>query len=118
MLRIFLTTGTSFKGRVLERGMGHSSVADVYRYLPMPHFVWVCEISKPALFEQRKVLGEIIWDATRNGYETSGLVACHLPEKLIFDLGSSLNGAEKLIKSDLQKFTPYDLYVSNLSQIN
>ncbi|MDQ8195397.1 hypothetical protein QEH59_13255 [Coraliomargarita sp. SDUM461004] len=118
MLRIFLTTGTSFKGRILERGMGHSSVAEVYRYLPMPHFIWVCELSTPGLFEQRKVLGEIIWDATRNGYETSGLVACHLPEKLIFDLGSSLNGPEKLIKSNLQNFTSYALYVSNLRQIN
>lgn len=118
LLRIFLTTGTSFKGRVLERGMGHESVSKVYRYLPMPHFVWVCEISTPKLFEDRRVLGEIVWDATRNAYETSGLVACHLPEKLVFDVGSSLNGPEKLIKSDLQKSSSYALYINNLSQIN
>ncbi|NBB77984.1 MAG: hypothetical protein GVY36_00825 [Verrucomicrobia bacterium] len=54
LLRIFLTTCTSFKARVLERGMEHANVAEVNRYLPMPHFVWVCEISTPLLFEECK----------------------------------------------------------------
>lgn len=118
MLRSFLTTCTSFKRRLLDRKMGHSSVVQVYRNVPMPHFIWVCEISTPEDYEDGKVYGEIIWDATRNGYETSGLVACHLPEKLVFDLGSALNGPENLIKSDLQDFSSYDLYVSNLQPIN
>ncbi len=84
----------------------------------MPHFIWVCEISTPKLFEERKILGEVVWDATRNGDETSGLVACHLPETLIFDGGSVLNGPEHLMKSNLQNSSPYTLYVSNLSQID
>lgn len=118
LLRIFLTTCTSYKGRIVERKMGHPNVAQIYRYLPMPHFIWVCEISMPELFEKRKILGEIVWDATRNGYETSGLVACHLPDTVIFDGGSALNGPEHLIKSNLQNSSPYTLYVSNLSQID
>jgi hypothetical protein len=84
----------------------------------MPHFIWVSELSTPEAYEDGEIFGEIIWDATRNGNETSGLVACHLPEKLISDMGSALNGAENLIKSDLQNFAPYALYVSNLQSIN
>ncbi|MGJ8640802.1 MAG: hypothetical protein ACSHYA_15540 [Opitutaceae bacterium] len=118
MMRIYLTTCTSYKQKLIERGMGHASVVQVYRNLPMPHFIWVSELSTPESYEDGEVYGEIIWDATRNGAETSGLVACHLPEKLIFDVGSALNGPENLIKSDLKNFTPYALYVSNLQPIN
>ncbi len=46
LLRLFLSTARSFKRKLRERGMGHSTVENVYRRMPMPHFVWVCEIAE------------------------------------------------------------------------
>ncbi|MGB0743448.1 MAG: hypothetical protein ACPGSB_02880 [Opitutales bacterium] len=116
--RIFLTTCTSFKGRISERKMGHSNVAEVYRYLPMPHFIWVCEISTPDDYEKEEIHGELIWDATRNGRETAGMVALHLPELVFYDKGSAYNRSEKLVSMILQGSQPYGLYVSNLQNMN
>ena len=117
LLRSFLTTCTSFKSCIRKRGMGHTSVALTYLHLPMPHFIWICELSTPEDYEEGKVYGEIIWDATRNVHELNGFVACHLPEKFIINKGSALNKFEKIEESDLKNSLSYDLYVSNLQSI-
>jgi hypothetical protein len=96
--------------------MGHVTAQGAYRNLPLPHFIWVCEISHASLYPD-KVLGEIIWDATRNAYEPGGWIALHYPEVLIADLGSALNGPQGLQKFDLDKSTPYPVYRSNLTVI-
>lgn len=62
-----------------KRGMGHAIVEQVYRHLPMPHFVWVCEIARESEYRTgHKICGEIIWDATRNAYEPDGWIALHM----------------------------------------
>ena len=75
VLRLFLTTGRSFKRRLRDRILGTPLVNNVYRNLPLPHFIWVCEISTPDLYVEHKVVGEILWDATRNAYESDGWLA-------------------------------------------
>ena len=116
LLRLFLTTGQSFKKRLSERGMGHATVRDVYRNLPMPHFVWVGEVSHAAMYPH-KVLGEIIWDATRNAHDPDGWIALHYPETLIVDVGFTLNRPPRLEKYDLDHSQPYDVYRNNLKVI-
>jgi hypothetical protein len=116
LLRLFLTTNQSFKKRLSARGMGHATAQDVYRNLPLPHFIWVCEISTPALYPN-EVLGEIIWDATRNAYEPDGWIALHYPEILVVDNGSALNGPQNLVKIPLAGSTAYPVYCSNLKGI-
>lgn len=116
ILRLFLTTGRSFKRRLAERGMGHPIVADVYHNLPLPHFVWVCEISSPSIYP-KSVLGEILWDATRNAYEPEGWIALHYPEVLILDQGSALNEPPDLVRIPLTNTTEYPIYRSNLRDI-
>jgi hypothetical protein len=116
LLRLFLTTGKSFKKRLSERGMGHATAQEVYRNLPLPHFIWVCEISHPSLYPAQ-VLGEIIWDSTRNAYEPDGWIALHYPEVLVVDSGSALNAPQRLAKYDLAGSVSYDVYRSNLEVI-
>ncbi|MFB3890779.1 MAG: hypothetical protein ACE15C_02020 [Phycisphaerae bacterium] len=116
LLRLFLTTGQSFKKRLSERGMGHATAQEVYRNLPLPHFIWVCEISHPSIYPG-KVLGEIIWDATRNAYEPDGWIALHYPEVLVVDVGSALNGPQSLQSFKLDQNTAYPVYRSNLKEI-
>jgi hypothetical protein len=116
LLRLFLTTGQSFKKRLSERGMGHATAQEVYWNLPLPHFIWVCEISHASTYPD-KVLGEIIWDATRNAYEPDGWIALHYPEIIAFDAGSALNGPQRLEKFPLDHSTSYPVYRSNLKEI-
>jgi len=118
MLRLFLTSAQSFKRTLHKRGMGNTLVEQMYRVLPMPHFIWVCEIADYDEYAQhRKVLGEVIWDATRNAREPNGWIACHFPEALVIDGGSALNQSQKLKTYPLSTHNSYSLFVSNLHSL-
>lgn len=117
VLRLFLTTGRSFKSQLQKRDMGNDLALNLYRSLPLPHFIWLCEISTVELFPQGKILGEVLWDATRNAHEPDGWIALHYPEKLIADTGSALNGDPVLRKFDLPNHSAYPVYRHNLKSI-
>jgi len=117
VLRLFLTTGKSFKKHLAVRQMGQSIVEEAYRNLPLPHFLWICEISNTDAYSKHEVYGEILWDATRNAHEPNGWIALHYPEVLIVDMGSALNSDQNLFRFPLKGSTPYPLYKNNLQPI-
>ncbi len=118
MLRLFLTSSRSFKRHLHTRGMGDNLVATVYRNLPMPHFVWVCEIADFDEYAQNKqVLGEVLWDATRNAHEPNGWIALHYPEKLLVDAGSAFNQPQTIKEFTLGPIKSYSLFRSNLHSL-
>jgi hypothetical protein len=117
IFRLFLTSVQSFKKHLKNRGMGSNLVEEAYRNMPLPHFVWICEISTPDLYLQGKILGEIIWDATKNSYESMGCVAVHYPEVLLLDMGSALNKEQKFELFQLNGFTFYEVYRNNLKEV-
>lgn len=115
ILRLFLTSARSFKSSLKDRGMGNANLESVYRNLPMPHFIWICEIADYEEYTtSRKILGEILWDATRNAKEPDGWMALHFPEKLIYDSGSAFNGRQELKTLDLGAGNSYFPFQSNL----
>lgn len=119
LLRLFLTSGQSFKRMLRARKMGNSLVEQVYRYLPLPHFIWVCEIAEQAEYSSgHMVQGEILWDATRNAHEPDGWIALHLPESLVVDIGSAVNSSQKLQKIALDEHNSYSLFRSNLHSLS
>lgn len=118
-LRLFLTTNRAFKAKLTERGMGNDVVSAIYRQIPLPHFIWTCEISISSEYlVGHKIRGEIIWDATRNAYEPDGCIALHYPEILIIDAGSAFNKPQRLEKISLNNSTSYRLFESNLKPLN
>ena len=118
VLRLFLTTARSFKKRLTKRGMGHPDVEELYRNLPLPHFIWVCEISHMEDYTKNHMIhGEILWDATRNAYEPEGWIAIHYPEALMVDLGSAQNQQQQLTEFPLQNSQVYPLYRNNLRDV-
>lgn len=118
LLRLFLTSTKAFKKKLRTRGMGHAVVEQLYRHLPMPHFIWVCEIAIEEEYRStQSVWGEAIWDATRNAFEPDGLIALHLPEQLTLDVGSCCNNNQNIHKITLSNPSAYDLYRSNLHTI-
>lgn len=118
VLRLFLTTSKSFKRNLTPRGMGADTVQELYRRLPLPHFIWVCEIAEYSEYAtKREVVGEVIWDATRNAHEPDGWVALHYPEKLFVDVGAALNRRQDLKIFPLTPKSSYSLFVSNLHSL-
>ncbi|MGC4073998.1 MAG: hypothetical protein QM760_16100 [Nibricoccus sp.] len=117
--RQFLTTCKSFKQHLQDRGMGSAVVRDVYFDLPLPHFIWVCELTTPDLYVSGKqqVWGEILWDATRNAYEPAGFIAVHYPERLWVDAGSALNQSAQVKEWTIAAPTSYPLYRNNLLEL-
>jgi hypothetical protein len=81
-LRIYLTTCKNLKQALSEQKMPDSFVENCYRLMPLPHFVWVCELHDTRLDWPKRCLGEILWDATCNQYERQGLLALHFPEMI------------------------------------
>ena len=115
--RTFLTTGRSFKRHLDDRGMGNSRVFEIYRNMPLPHFIWVQELSTLDAYRSHRIYGEIIWDATRNVAEPSGWLALHYPEQLYVDSGSASNIERLVRKVDLDSSTDYPLMAHNLRAI-
>jgi hypothetical protein len=114
--RSFLTSGRSFKRALRLRGMGSRQVEELYAALPMPRFVWVAELSVVGKFPH-EILGEILWDATRNEHEIDGWIAVHYPEFLAIDAGSALNHLPAVKKTKLDIGSPYSPYATNLKWI-
>lgn len=113
--RLFLTSSRSYKNKISTRGMGNKYVADIYRNLPMPHFIWICEIADIDEYRTTKqILGEIIWDATCNPHEPEGWIALHYPEVILVNIGVSLNQNPDMRKIALTCHSSYPLYTSNL----
>ncbi len=116
--RLFLTSARSFKYTLRKRGMGNAEVEKFYRRLPIPHFIWVCELAEVDEYRQeKKILGEVIWDATRNAHEPDGWIALHYPEVLLADVGSALNRPQQIVKMSLTDSISYLLFESNLQTI-
>lgn len=117
--RLFLTSSRSFKQKLASRGMGNPLVEKIYRHLPMPHFIWVCELAEVSEYQsQGKILGEVLWDATRNTHEPDGWTALHYPERLLVDAGSALNQPQDMQSFDLTDSVSYFLYKSNLHTLS
>lgn len=93
ILRIFMATGKSLKHR---RCMSfQDDLALLYSSIPMPRFVWVCEISSQELYKTNNILGEIVIDATSTKYDKDGsiilclypnILACRMPNEPYYPL--------------------------------
>lgn len=119
LMRQYLTTCKSFKQQLNRRSMGADVVRTAYYNLPLPHFIWVCEFSTPELYRDRnqQILGEIIWDATRNAHEHAGFLAVHYPERLWIDSGSAMNHPRKVQEWPIADPKPYPVFRSNLKDL-
>lgn len=117
--RSFLTSSKSFKklrrGKTAPCGLG-----DVYCEMPMPKFVWVCEISTPDLFREGKIAGEILFDATANWLDRMAFLSIHYPDFFMLNDRDYLTDDPKKFKYgrlDTDVIIAYDCYVNNLSEV-
>jgi hypothetical protein len=73
LTRLFLTGSHSFKRFLLERSGIHNDLKKDFALLPLPKFIWVCEIYKTEEFQQEQKIcsGLLIMDATGSNSLTS-----------------------------------------------
>ena len=117
--RTFLTSSKSFKK--MRRGDSLPfGIANVYCEMAMPKFIWVCEISTPALFKEGMIAGEILFDATANPHDRMAFLSIHYPDFLLLNDRDFLTDDPKrfsLHGVDTDEIIPYFCYVNNLCEV-
>jgi len=117
--RTFLTSSKSFK-RMRRGDSVPFGISNVYCEMAMPKFIWVCEISTPELFQDGKISGEILFDATANPHDRMAFLSIHYPDFLLLNDRDFLTddpGRFKFGAIDTDKIVPYPCYVNNLCEV-
>ena len=116
--RIFLTSSKSLKKMRRENPVPFG-ITNVYCEMPMPKFIWVCEISTPELYKECKIAGEILFDSTANHYDRFAFPSIHYPDFLLLNDRNFLTddpGRFRLGDLDVDQITPYYCYINNLCE--
>ncbi len=114
VIRILLTSSRSYKYFRVENPIPNN-LDRIYRQISMPKFIWLVEITTKALYRDRKVIGEIIFDATASHKDRLAFITIHFPNHLFYHQRDSSDpnaGAE----FDLHDALPYAMYENNLKE--
>ncbi len=84
VFRLFLASSRHFKESRLKN-IKNKWLFDLYQEIPMPHFIWVCELYTKKGYLEKRPFGDIVLDATFPAQENSFdsfLLLCY-PERVI-----------------------------------
>ena len=84
IIRLFMASSTSLKG-FRTATLADTYAREAYAIVPMPRFVWVCEIYRECDYNNLEAFGEIVIDATSvpgRGHNTRSLILMHYPNVL------------------------------------
>lgn len=116
VVRIFLTSSRKYKS-IRAKDTQNKSAAYFYSNFIYPKFLWVAEISTHNAFNEEKVYGEIILDATASRYNRANSI---ILIRYLSNVGyrfpdEDLAELFKRLKNKSSDFTyPYPMYVNNL----
>jgi hypothetical protein len=84
VVRPILTHSSRFKRNLMRRDDMPPQVRDAYRYLPMPHYVWLVEFAYESNWDVAdpdglSVFGEVILDSTTPPAVSPSVLAIHTP---------------------------------------
>lgn len=117
--RIFLTSSKSYKSARRIAPLPYNLQRN-YIEMSMPKFIWVCELSLAGLYPQKKIIGEIIFDATANHEDRFSFLAIHYPDFILFNDRNKLgNQPDRFVhfKLPTTQVIPYAMYENNLKEI-
>lgn len=84
IIRVFMASSRSFKAFRMETLKGFD-LKKLYMLIPMPRFVWVCELYRVHEYEDLQAFGEIVIDATsapNRGHRS--LILMHYPSVIAY----------------------------------
>ncbi len=117
--RIFLTSSRKYKKMRVTKAASKQT-KKFYSDILMPKFIWICEIATYEKYQQKKVFGEIILDATAARYDhinstilirIGDIVAYRSPDEKF----SVINERLKYRMAGLD--TEFSLYENNLKEV-
>jgi len=118
MTRTYLTSSKSFK---LVRKIDEipNGIGLLYSMMPMPKFIWVCELTTEKEYKKGNVFGEILIDSTANHRDPFPFISIHYPGVLIInDRDSmSMDPKKRFYISDLPQKSSYPCYRNNLKEV-
>lgn len=117
--RTFLTSSKSFKKMRRDDPIPFG-ISNVYCEMPMPKFIWVCEISTPALYRNCQITGEILFDATANHKDRFAFLSIHYPDFLLLNDRNALTDDPirfKFGELNTDDMIPYPCYINNLCEV-
>lgn len=101
IVRFFMASSNSFKEYRINT-LNDYSAKKGYSIVPMPRFIWVCELYREKDYDEKMAFGEIIMDATsvtKPGRTINNLILMHYPGKLAFRFPEQKQeGFDKYIK--------------------
>lgn len=85
IIRLFMCSSRNFKQRRIENfGTLNSEVRERYINVLLPRFIWVCEIYDKKSYCERKVIGEIVIDATASPHDgIKSVLLFHYPKYIL-----------------------------------
>lgn len=84
IIRLFMASSTSLK-EYRSQTLMDMFAREAYAIVPMPRFVWVCEIYRESDYDALNAFAEIVIDATSvpgRGHNTRSLILMHYPHVL------------------------------------
>ena len=117
--RTFLTSSKSYK-KERRKDTLPFGILKVYLELSMPKFIWICEISTPDLYQDGKIVGEIIFDATASQFDRLAFLMIHYPDFLLLNNRSCLTDDPKRFSVhavETENIVSYPCYVNNLCEV-
>ena len=94
----------------------NKEIQDYYNMTVFPKFVWVCEISSKALYENQQVLGEIIIDATSSpDAKMDSIIIVNYPYALCRRMPEDFLKASEACFEEVKEWKPYDIFRGNLT---
>lgn len=116
IMRMFMASSKSYKAFRMQtlNGLG---LKKLYTFIPMPRFVWVCELYRVGDYEKLQAFGEVVIDATSSpnrGHRS--LILMHYPKVVAYrDPEQAEVGFEKM--AELPTIELFPGYSSNLEHI-
>lgn len=119
IIRLFMSSSHSLKEYRLKT-IKSPYVREAYALVPMPHFVWVCELYKDCNYDEKlQAFGEIVIDATSasGAHNIKSLILMHYPGVL----GIRYPDESTTAFDEMVKFSNDDLFPgfkNNLTEIS
>lgn len=128
IIRLFMASSRSFKQhRIASFGKKNEEVRAHYIATLFPRFVWVCEVYSKDTYCEKKVIGEIVVDATASPYDKDQILIVHYPQVIMANklermvklrIPNKICSGEKIEEGTLFDkllfWEPFDGYTNNL----
>ena len=117
IIRMFMASSTSYKAFRMKT-LSNLYVKELYTLIPMPRFIWVCELYRVCDYDDLKAFGEVVIDATsapNRGHRS--LILMHYPNVVAYRNPNQIEvGFDEMV--ELEQDELFSGYTNNMEKID